>query len=543
MKLRKIMTMRRMLEHFGPLLGDSWAAWRVLLIAIVGEELTADERTVFESLTGREREPREAVEEFWAVIGRRGGKSRAAAFLAAYLAACVDHRHALAPGERGVIPVLAASTQQAANAFAFVEGIFTVSKTLKDLVVGSTSDTLSLKTNIDISVRPASFRTIRGITAVAAICDEIAFWRSDESANPDREILKALRPSLATTGGPLICISSPHAKRGELYATFKRHFGPAGHPLILVAKAPSWVMNPTFPQRVLDRAKEEDPEAASAEYGAEFRGDLAIFVSRDAIEAAITSGVTVRPPLAEADYVAFVDPSGGSSDEMTLAIAHRDGSRAVLDLIAARKPPFSPESVVAEFAAVLKQYRVSTVRGDRYAGEWPRERFSAHGIAYLPADMNRSELYLAFLPALNSGRVDLLDNPRMVAQFVGLERRTSRAGRDTVDHAPGAHDDVSNAVAGALVSASGDAEPAIITWLKNENAAMRRGDHPLLQSESNAAMVRLIAPPGPSHAQLLTGRYIAIPADRLVEMTEDEAKPLERAGWRRFVPLTQELIS
>jgi hypothetical protein len=70
--------------------------------------------------------------------------------------------------------------------------------------------------------------------------------------------------------------------------------------------------------------------------------------------------------------------------------------------------------------------------------------------------MNRSELYLAFLPLLNSGRVDLLDNARMVAQFVGLERRSSRAGRDTVDHAPGAHDDVANAVAGALVTKQND---------------------------------------------------------------------------------------
>jgi len=33
----------------------------------------------------------------------------------------------------------------------------------------------------------------------------------------------------------------------------------------------------------------------------------------------------------------------------------------------------------------------------------------------------------------------------------GLERRTSRGGRDTIDHAPGNHDDIANAVAGVLV--------------------------------------------------------------------------------------------
>ena len=162
------------------LAGDSWAAWRVLLIAIVGEELTEDERAIFTALTGRDREPLEPVEEFWAVIGRRGGKTRAMAVLAAYLAACVDHRNSLAPGERGVIPLLAASVQQAANAFDFVEGIFAVAPNLKDLLEGATSDTSRLTTGIDITVRPARFRTIRGITAVAAICDEIAFWRSDD---------------------------------------------------------------------------------------------------------------------------------------------------------------------------------------------------------------------------------------------------------------------------------------------------------------------------------------------------------------------------
>ena len=454
MKLRKLVTMREALEspaYFGTLLaGDSWRAWGVLLIAIVGEELTNEERVVLKALTGRDSEPLEPVEEFWAVIGRRGGKTRAMAVLAAYLAACVDHRESLAPGERGVIPLLAASVQQAASAFAFIEGIFAVAPNLKGLVDGATSDTLSLVTGIDIQVRPASFRTIRGIPAVAAICDEIAFWRSDDSANPDKEILKALRLSLATTGGPLIAISSPHAKRGELYGTFKRHFGPSGDPLVLVAKATSREMNPTLPQRVIDRAVEADPEAASAEYGAEFRGDLEVFVSREIIEACVARGVTVRSPLDGVTYRGFVDPSGGSNDAMTLAISHHEGKRAILDCVLERKAPFNPDAVTLEFARTLKSYRVSTVTGDRYAGEWPRERFQAHGITYQPAEMNRSELYLAFLPLLNSARVDLLDSPRMVAQFVGLERRTSRAGRDTVDHAPGGHDDLANAVAGVL---------------------------------------------------------------------------------------------
>ena len=112
---------------------------------------------------------------------------------------------------------------------------------------------------------------------------------------------------------------------------------------------------------------------------------------------------------------------------MTMAIAHREGDVAVLDYIGERRPPFSPDSVVREFADAFQSYRVSSIRGDRYAGAWPRERFRAHGIDYVPADKTRSEIYLEFLPLLNSKRVDLLDNARMIAQFVGLERRTARA--------------------------------------------------------------------------------------------------------------------
>jgi hypothetical protein len=377
-------------------------------------------------------------------------------------------------------------------------------------------------------VRPASFRTIRGVTAVAAVCDEIAFWRSDDSANPDREILKALRPALATTGGLLACISSPHAKRGELYNTYRRHFGPAGDPRILVAKAPSRTMNPSLPASVVERAYAEDPEAASAEYGGEFRGDLAVFVGRETLDAATEIGVTVRAPVEGVAYVGFVDPSGGSSDSMTLAIAHAEGARIALDFIGERKAPFSPASAVEEFAGVLKQYRLSRVRGDRYAGEWPREAFASHGVAYEVSPLNRSELYLATLPLLNSGRAALLDNARMASQFLALERRTSRAGKDSVDHPPGAHDDVANAVAGALTMATGASEPGWLVYVRREVGVVAEDD---LYSLMNRKTVRLLAPTGCGAVRTLSGRDFAIPADRIIEVDEEDARALRGAGF------------
>jgi hypothetical protein len=95
------------------------------------------------------------------------------------------------------------------------------------------------------------------------------------------------------------------------------------------------------------------------------------------------------------------------------------------------------------------------VTGDRYAGEWPRERFREHGITYELSDRPKSDLYRDVLPSLNSGKVELLDLPRLAGQFCNLERRTARGGRDAIDHAPGAHDDLANAAAGALLAVCG----------------------------------------------------------------------------------------
>ena len=184
--MRKLVTMREALrrsEYFGDALaGDSWANWRVLLIAIAGEELDDAEAVAFKALSGRAVAPTEAAREFWAVVGRRGGKSRSMAVLAAWLAACKDHRGILAPGERGQLQVLSATRDQAGNLFNFVTGIFEESRALRGLVENRTADTLCLKCHIDIVVRPASFRSTRGSTCVGVLCDEISFWRSEDPA-------------------------------------------------------------------------------------------------------------------------------------------------------------------------------------------------------------------------------------------------------------------------------------------------------------------------------------------------------------------------
>jgi hypothetical protein len=55
---------------------------------------------------------------------------------------------------------------------------------------------------------------------------------------------------------------------------------------------------------------------------------------------------------------------------------------------------------------------VPTVVGDNFAAEFSAEPFKRRGIAYQRAAKPKSDLYLAFLPLLNSCRVELLDSCR-----------------------------------------------------------------------------------------------------------------------------------
>ena len=256
--------------------------------------------------------------------------------------------------------------------------------------------------------------------------------------------------------------SSPYARRGVLFEVFSRYFGRDGAP-VLVWRGTSLEMNSSLDPRIVSEAFEADAESAAAEYNAEFRTDISAFIDRAAVQAVVPEGVMELPPALGIQYTAFVDPSGGSTDSMTLAVAHMESnSVAVLDCIRERKPPFSPEDVTMEFAALLRSYNVTRVSGDAYAGEWPRERFATHGVAYELSDRNKSSIYQDFLPALNGRRIRLLDHPRLIAQLTNLERRVARGGRDSIDHGPGGHDDLANAAAGALTLTINEKRPALI---------------------------------------------------------------------------------
>ena len=223
---------------------------------------------------------------------------------------------------------------------------------------------------------------------------------------------------------------------------------------MLVAQAASQVMNPCVDMDWIADQFAEDPIAAEAEYNAQFRSDVQSFVDREIIDACVIPGRFELAPVKGVKYQAFCDLAGGGSDAMTIAIAHRQDDVAIIDAIREIKPPCSPEAVIVEFAELLKTYGLYRVQGDRYALEWPRERFRLQGINYEQSARPKSELYQTLLPLLNSGKVELLDNERLISQLANLERRTARGGRDSIDHPSGNyHDDIANSCAGVAALA------------------------------------------------------------------------------------------
>ena len=273
------------------------------------------------------------------------------AALAVYLAALCTHAHHLARGQRGYVLIVAPDLKQAGELIGYCRGIFQ-SPLLKQLVLRETSEEIELRNGIAIRVQTPNYRRIRGFTAVAAILDEAAFWLDENTAQPDFEVLNAVRPCLATTGGLLVAISSPHARKGILWEAYQRDYGEAGDPGILVAKGSTLDFN-------LDR---------DANGKLKLQNAILLLLLQSA---APSSEPTWRPSSPARSsrrvqrgaydpafaYVGFVDPSGGSADSMTLAIAHVEDNITVLDVVREVVPPFAPSEVCEQFADVLKAYK------------------------------------------------------------------------------------------------------------------------------------------------------------------------------------------
>jgi hypothetical protein len=438
--------------------GPSFAAWRTVAKMLDGLPLDAGELALYRQLTQRDAPPAAPFSECYIIKPRRAGGTLFAAALGLH-AALLDHREKLGPGEYSTVGMIAADRRQARQLMNYAEGLIADSPVIAAEVTGRTQQSISFAHRVNLEVHVTSFRSTRGYSFACVVLDELAYFRDALSANPDIELVRAVRPGLANLGGRLLGLSSPHSRRGHLYAMYQQHYGKPSD--VLVIAATHQQLNPTIDPKVVERAMAEDPQAARSEWFGEFRSDVSQWLPDELIDLALEAGRLKRG--SRQSPVAFVDMSGGRHDASVLAIAHaeqvvEDGQsppNLFLDHLHCVPAPHEPAAVVGLFVAALKDYRLQKVVGDRFAAAWPVDAFAKAGISYESAELDKSAIYGEVLPLFAERRVELLADKRLATELRLLERKPRTGGRgDSVDHPPRGHDDCANACAGSLWLAS-----------------------------------------------------------------------------------------
>lgn len=438
---------------------STWWPWFVFIKALIGiGTLTARERILLKDCTGLDKLSTKRIREAFIIAGRRSGKSTICALLAVFYAVWGEWKRYISRGECPKIFVVATNMDQAKIILNYVKAILDMTPFLRGMVERELADSVELKNGTEIVVKPASWRSSRGFTCGLLILEELAFFRYEtDSALRDKEIYGAIRPGMINIRNSLIIgISTPFARQGLLFQKYKKHYGKGGK--VLIWQAPSWVMNKNLSEAEL---REEELEALgvaefNAEYGARFREDIEGYLPLQIIERAIIKGQTIVPARREFFYHAFCDSSEGlhhGGDSMTYAVAHMEARKVVLDAILESISPFDPGVVIQEIAELSRQYRIRKITQDRHAIAWIANDFRPYGIEVEISDKTKSQIYEHFGVVMNKNLVELLDNRRLKDQIINLQKYLRPGGMVKIDHVSGAHDDVINAVAGAVTLA------------------------------------------------------------------------------------------
>jgi hypothetical protein len=425
---------------------ETQSPWDAGLKVIYGLPLSDAELALFRHHTGRTTPKPGGYSEAVIITGRQSGKTQTAADIAAFEAITAPRDGSA----DGLYALLVAQDQRAAlrALFRYVSAPFERVPMMQKAKVSATADTITLDNGVTAAAYPCRPAALRGVRARVAIIDELAFFRSSDGNPVDTEMLRAVRPTLATTAGKLIILSSPYPQTGALWDLHRAHYGrDDSDTLVWVASAPE--MNPTLRADYLRRMEESDPEAFRSEVLGEFRTGISSLFDVVMLDASVGNW-REQPPRLGIHYRAHFDPSGGKNDAAALAIAHADKERVIVDLIRAWPSPHNVESVAGEAVALAKTYGINMLTVDRYAPGHVEQSLVRHRMGVRQIELDTSALFLELLPRVMSNTVFFPNDPALLRELRGLERRRGFAGRDRCGHHPGAHDDRAAAAAGAI---------------------------------------------------------------------------------------------
>ena len=386
------------------------------------------------------------------IVGRRGGKSdKLAANISIYEGCFREHKEYLSRGEEGYVLCLS-QTMRTKVVFRYILGKLESSSLLSNMMAGPPkAEEIPLTNGITIACYPCSFKAVRGLTVVACVLDEIAFWNV-EGVNPDSEVVATVRPGMATIPyARMIKISSPYIKAGELWNDYSNRDKSEG---IFVVRAPTIVLNPTA-REYLEREKIRDPINFPREYLGLFAEGSETFLPHAAIKNCIIENRIEQEYRPQFYYKASLD-AAFKSDRFTFGIAHRDGDIRKLDVLrgweGTREKPISLQHVIEEIHGLCQRYRIGLILGDQYCAQPIREALSKKNITFketLTGGKERRKAYLTLKMLVLQNQIQLLDHKELVRELENLEIRRSSGGNFTVGHPRhGSHsDDFADAVA------------------------------------------------------------------------------------------------
>jgi hypothetical protein len=425
-------------------------AQQAFLKATYGLALNSEELEIYQRATGRSEMVLAEQNEATLIAGRRSGKTSKIAATIALYEAFRDHHLTL--GDRGYVMLIAPTKKQAKIAMRFIRAFVKSSPLLKQYLARERSEEVELTNGISIACYPCSYIAVRGVSVICVVCDELAFWQHEETAaNPEEEVLAALRPAMATFAtGKLIKISTPFRKEGILWRELQQR-AELDH---LVWQLPSAIMNPTIQGRILDEARKRDESKFHREFLAQFTTDIAGWIATDVLEACVVRNRTELPRVENGTYVAAVDPAFQHSD-FALAVLHQkaDGP-IVVDRVerweGTKKEPLGYEWVCGEIARIVKEYGIREVWGDQYCAAVIKQYFDKLGIRYHEYTFGthtRADLFGNLRHLLVQRKIELLDEPILLRELRALEESSTPNGNIDIRPSRSQKDDVAVAVA------------------------------------------------------------------------------------------------
>lgn len=409
------------------------------------------------------------------IVGRRGGKSIIASILSLFYAVKMNWKPFLKKTPFATVLILSHTRELSQEILETIRQLVQESPVLSrllDIEKANTQSTFNLKvpfivkegdnerieySPVQIKVGAASKKTTRGIAACAVLCDEVAFWGTEENAAArDVDILQAVRPAMAQFGDNslLIKLSSPGIKQGIFYDEYiKRDELPDSY---IVFKAPSWVWNTLISEKYFRDEYKLDPHGFACEYRADFVDSISDFISPEMTDLCVLKGVTINTPEAvksDVVYAASID-AAFKSDKFTFTITGSIGGRIKQYVMktwqGSKAKPLQTRDVVQFIYRVCKQYGVNEIHADQYAFQPLREFFMAYDLILTELTFTntvKKNIYFNLKHLIHNQMIDLLDHLVMVNEIKQLQVEQTDTGTIRIGHPPGGHDDCADATA------------------------------------------------------------------------------------------------